>query len=122
VNPPILPPEAIPATGGRALWVYDTPPGPFTLSAGRKVTRAWSEAEAERALAAGGALIAWESQVRRLSPPVRERLVTLAGWRRIPPYLAGERAWRSWRDRNPAEIYDGMTVVALPPASGAPLR
>jgi hypothetical protein len=102
--------------------VYDTTPGLFTLAAGRPVRRAWNEAEAEGALAAGGALIASESQVGRLSPRVRERLVTLAGWRRIPGYLPEDRAWRAWRDRNPGEIQESMSIVALQPASGVPLR
>jgi 4-amino-4-deoxy-L-arabinose transferase-like glycosyltransferase len=122
VNPPALPPEAVPSTGGRALWVYDTTPGLFTLAAGRPVRRAWNEAEAEGALATGGALIASESQIGRLSPGVRDRLVVLAGWRRIPGYLSEARAWRAWRDRNPGEIYESMAIVALPHASGAPLR
>ncbi len=34
VNPPALPAEAVPAAAGRALWVYDTTPGLFTLAAG----------------------------------------------------------------------------------------
>src|SRR5512137_2712184 len=55
VNPPALPPEAVPSTGGRALWVSGMAPGLFTLAAGRPVRRAWTEAEAESALAAGGA-------------------------------------------------------------------
>ena len=122
VNPPALPPEAIPSTGHRALWVYDTTPGLFTLAAGRPVRRAWNESEAERALAAGGALIASESQVGRLSPTVRERLVILAGWRRIPGYLPEARAWRSWRDRDPGEVYESMSIVALPEPSGSPRR
>jgi hypothetical protein len=122
VNPPALPPEAVPSTGGRALWVYDTTPGLFTLAAGRPVRRAWSETEAEGALAAGGALIASESQIGRLSPGVRKRLVKLAGWRRIPGYLPEERAWRSWRDRNPEEVYESMSIVALSPDSGVPPR
>jgi 4-amino-4-deoxy-L-arabinose transferase-like glycosyltransferase len=122
VNPAALPPGAVPATSGRQLWVYDTTPGLFTLAAGRPVRRAWNEAEAEGALAAGGALIASESQVGRLSPRVRERLVTLAGWRRIPGYLPEDRAWRAWRDRNPGEIQESMSIVALQPASGVPLR
>jgi 4-amino-4-deoxy-L-arabinose transferase-like glycosyltransferase len=122
VNPPALPPEAVPAAAGRTLWVYDTTPGLFTLAAGRPVHRAWNEIEAEGALSTGGALIASESQLERLSPGIRGHLVTLAGWRRIPGYLPEQRAWRSWRDRNPAEVYESMSLVALPPASGAPLR
>ncbi len=122
VNPPALPPEAVPAAAGRTLWVYDTTPGLFTLAAGRPVHRAWNEIEAEGALTTGGALIASESQIALLSAGIRSHLVTLAGWRRIPGYLPEERAWRSWRDRNPAEVYESMSLVALPPASGAPLR
>jgi hypothetical protein len=118
VNPPALPPDAVPATGGRSLWVYDFSPGLFTLSAGRPVRRAWNVAEAEEALRAGGALIAYEAQVDRLSPEVRGRLVKLARWRRIPGYLPEERAWRSWRDRNPDEIYEWMSIVALPDSTG----
>jgi len=122
VNPPALPPEAVPSTGGRALWVSGMAPGLFTLAAGRPVRRAWTEAEAESALAAGDAYIASESQVGRLSPAVRKRLVILAGWRRIPGYLPAARVWRSWRDRDPGEVYESMSIVALPPASGVPLR
>jgi hypothetical protein len=120
VNPPALPPDAVPAAAGRALWVYDTTPGLFTLAAGRPVRRAWNEAEAEAALAGGGALIASGSQVDRLSEETRARLVTLASWRRIPGYLPEETAWRSWRDRDPVKLYESMSLVALPPASGVP--
>jgi hypothetical protein len=115
VNPPALPREAVPSTAGRPLWVYDTTPGLFTLAAGRPVRRAWDAAEAERALLGGGALIASESQVGRLSPNVKERLVNLARWRRIPGYLPESRAWRAWRDRNPDEVYEWMVVVACAP-------
>lgn len=118
VNPPALPPEAVPATAGRALWVYDFTPGLFTLSAGRPVRRAWNPAEAEGALRAGGALIASDAQLGRLSPNVKERLVNLARWRRIPGYLPEVRAWRSWRDRNPDEVYEWMSIVALPEGGG----
>jgi 4-amino-4-deoxy-L-arabinose transferase-like glycosyltransferase len=114
VNPPALPPGAVAATGGRPLWVYDTTPGLFTLAAGRPVRRAWNEAEAERALAGGGALIASATQIGRLSPGVRDRLEELARWRRIPGYLPEDRAWRGWRDRRPEEIYEPMAIVALP--------
>ena len=122
VNPPALPPEAVPATAGRPLWVYDTTPGLFTLAAGRPVRRAWDAAEAERALLGGGALIASESQVGRLSPNVKERLMNLARWRRIPGYLPEVRAWRAWRDRNPDEVYEWMLVVAVRGANGSPFR
>ena len=121
VNPTALPPQAVPSTGGRALWVFGTAPGLFTLSAGRPVRRAWTDAEAESALAAGGAYIASESQVGRLSPSVRNHLMTLAAWRRIPSYLPAANVWRSWRNRDPGEIYESMSIVALPPASGVPL-
>jgi hypothetical protein len=120
VNPPALPPEAVPASGARPLWVYDFSPGLFTLAAGRPVRRAWNPAEAEAALRAGGALIASDAQLGRLSPEVRERLVNLARWRRIPGYLPEERAWRSWRDRDPDQIYEWMSVVALPDSIGPP--
>jgi len=113
VNPPALPPEAVPAAAGRPLWVYDTTPGLFTLAAGRPVRRAWDATQAEGALRAGGALIASESQVERLSPTVRGRLQELARWRRIPGYLPEVRAWRSWRDRNPDELYEWMSIVAV---------
>ncbi len=122
VNPPALPREAVPSAAGRPLWVYDTTPGLFTLAAGRPVRRAWDAAEAEGALLGGGALIASESQVGRLSPNVKERLVNLARWRRIPGYLPESRAWRAWRDRNPDEVYEWMLVVALQGANGSPFR
>ena len=122
VNPPAVPPQAVPSAAGRALWVYDTTPGLFTLAAGRPVRRAWDPAEAERALAGGGALIASESQVGRLSPNVKKRLVNLARWHRIPGYLPGARAWRAWRDRNPDGIYEWMLIVALPDGNGPPSR
>ncbi|MGA8893479.1 MAG: hypothetical protein WB493_18105, partial [Anaeromyxobacteraceae bacterium] len=118
VNPPALPPEAVPASGARPLWVYDFSPGLFTLAAGRPVRRAWNPGEAEAALRTGGALIASDAQLALLSPEVRERLVNLARWRRIPGYLPEERAWRSWRDRDPDEIYEWMSVVALPESAG----
>ena len=120
VNPPALPPEAVPAAAGRALWVYDTTPGLFTLAAGRPVRRAWNPAEAEQALRAGGALIASDGQLARLTPMVRERLVNLAHWRRIPGYLPEEKAWRSWRDRDPEAVYEGMSIVALHDGKDAP--
>ncbi len=120
VNPPALPPEAVPAAAGRALWVYDTTPGLFTLAAGRPVRRAWNPAEAEQALRAGGALIASDGQLARLTPMVRERLVNLARWRRIPGYLPEEKAWRSWRDRDPEAVYEGMSIVALHDGKDAP--
>ena len=122
VNPPAVPPQAVPSAAGRPLWVYDTTPGLFTLAAGRPVRRAWDPAEAERALAGGGALIASESQVGRLSPNVKQRLVNLARWHRIPGYLPGARAWRAWRDRNPDGIYESMLIVALPDGNGPPSR
>ena len=122
VNPPALPPEAVPSAAGRPLWVFDTTPGLFTLAAGRPVRRAWDPAEAEMALAGGGALIASESQVGRLSPNVKERLVNLARWRRIPGYLPEARAWRAWRDRNPDEVYEWMFIVALRDLNGSPFR
>ena len=122
VNPPAFPAEAVPAAAGRALWVYDTTPGLFTLAAGRPVRRAWDPAEAERALLAGGALIATEAQVGLLSPKVKERLVNLARWRRIPGYLPEARAWRSWRDRNPEEVFEWMAIVALQDPSHTPFR
>ena len=118
VNPPALPPGAAAAAGGHPLWVYDTTPGLFTLAAGRPVRRAWNPAEAEAALRAGGALIASDAQLARLSPEVRERLVNLARWKRIPGYLPEARAWRSWRDRNPVEVYEWMSIVALPEGGG----
>ena len=80
-----------------------------------------TDAEAESALAAGGAYIASESQVGRLSPSVRRGLVTLAGWRRIPGDPPAANVWRSWRNRDPGEVYESMSIVALPPASGVPL-
>ncbi len=114
VNPPALPDGAAAATGTRALWVYDTTPGLFTLAAGRQVRRAWNESEAEKALLAGGALIASEAQLGRLPGPVKDRLETLVRWRRIPGYLPEVKAWRAWRDRNPGEVYESMFIVALP--------
>jgi hypothetical protein len=120
VNPPALPPDAVPASGDRALWIYDFSPGLYTISAGRPVRRANGPAEAEAALRAGGALIAFDAQLGRLSPEVSGRLVKLVRWRRIPGYLPEERAWRSWRDRNPDEIYEWMSIVALPDSSGSP--
>jgi 4-amino-4-deoxy-L-arabinose transferase-like glycosyltransferase len=122
VNPSALPAEAVLAASGRALWIYETTPGLFTLAAGRPVRRAWTAAEAENALLAGGALIATDSQVDRLAPKVKERLVNLARWRRIPGYLPVDRAWRSWRDRNPEEVYEWMSVVALRDVGGSPFR
>jgi|PlaIllAssembly_1097288.scaffolds.fasta_scaffold14831_2 4-amino-4-deoxy-L-arabinose transferase-like glycosyltransferase len=122
VNPPVFPPEAVPAAEGRALWVYESTPGLFTLAAGRPVRRAWNAAEAEAALLAGGALIASEAQVGLLSPKVKERLVNLARWRRIPSYLPEARAWRSWRDRNPDEVYEWMSIVAVHDGDGSPFR
>ena len=113
VNPPALPASAVPATAGRSLWVYDTTPGLFTLAAGRPVRRAWNPAEAEAALAQGGALIASDAQLALLSPAIRGRLTRLAGWRRIPGYLPEEKAWRSWRNRDPKEVYEEMSIVAL---------
>jgi 4-amino-4-deoxy-L-arabinose transferase-like glycosyltransferase len=118
VNHPALPPGAVPAAGGRALWVFDLTPGLYTLVAGRPVRRAWNEAEATRALRSGGALIAFASQLDRLAPEVRDGLVTLSSWQRIPGYLAPERAWRSWRDRDPAAIHEEMRVVALRAGAG----
>jgi 4-amino-4-deoxy-L-arabinose transferase-like glycosyltransferase len=118
VNPPALPPDAVPATAGRALWIYDFSPGLFTLSAGRPVRRAFDPPEAEAALRAGGALIASDAQLARLSPEVRGHLVNLARWRRIPGYLPEERAWRSWRDRDPGQIYEWMSIVALQDSTG----
>jgi hypothetical protein len=114
VNHPALPDGAVPATAGRPLWVFDLTPGLYTLAAGRPVRRAWNEAEAAEALRSGGALIAFTSQLGRLPPEVRDGLVTLSQWRRIPGYLAPGRAWRSWRDRDPALIHEEMRVVALP--------
>jgi hypothetical protein len=122
VNPPALPAEAVPSAAGRPLWVYDATPGLFTLAAGRPVRRAWDAAEAEKALAGGGALIASASQMGRLSPNVKERLVNLAAWRRIPGYLPGSRVWRAWRDRNPDEVYEWMFIVALRGGDGSPPR
>jgi len=57
-----------------------------------------------------------------LSPKVKERLVNLARWRRIPGYLPEARAWRSWRDRNPEEVLEWMAVVALQDPSHTPFR
>jgi 4-amino-4-deoxy-L-arabinose transferase-like glycosyltransferase len=122
VNHPALPPGAVPATGGRPLWVFDLTPGLYTLAAGRPVRRAWNEGEAAQALRSGGALIAFTSQLDRLPPEVREGLVTLSQWRRIPGYLAPERAWRSWRDRDPGLIHEEMRVVALPGGASHPPR
>ena len=70
----------------------------------------------------GGALIASDAQLGRLSPNVKERLVNLARWRRIPGYLPEARAWRAWRDRNPDDIYEWMLIVALPDGNGSPSR
>jgi hypothetical protein len=44
--------------------------------------------------------------------------VNLARWRRIPGYLPEERAWRSWRDRDPGQIYEWMSIVALQDSTG----
>ncbi|HET8724638.1 MAG TPA: glycosyltransferase family 39 protein [Anaeromyxobacteraceae bacterium] len=122
VNPPAFPAAAVAASGGRPLWVYDQAAGLFTLDAGRLVRRAWTPAQAEQALSDGGALVATRAQVERFSPGVRERLVKLASWRRIPGYLPPERAWRAWRDRSPPEMYEDMDLVALLPGGDAPSR
>ena len=98
--------------------MYDKTPGLFTLSAGQPVRRAWNPGEAEAALLAGGALIASDAQVARLSPEVRDRLSRLARWRRIPGYLPEDRAWRSWRDRNPDEVWEWMSIVAVQEGKG----
>ncbi len=120
VNPPALPPGGLPEATGRSLWVYDATPGLFTLAAGRPVRRAWDAPQAERALQDGGALIVSDAQRARLSPMVRERLVNLARWRRIPGYLPEARAWRSWRDRDPDALYEWMSVVAVGGPAGTP--
>lgn len=120
VNPPAAPAAAFAPAAGRPLWVFDATPGLFTLDAGRAVRRASTEVEAERALAAGGALIISDTQRQRLPGPVRAHLVELARWRRIPGYLAAERVWRSWRDRDPGALYEGMALVALPVTGPSP--
>ena len=94
-------------------------PVPFDCAFACQVNDA---AEAERALEAGGALIASDAQLSRLPPGVRERLVKLAQWRRIPGYLPEERAWRSWRDRDPEAVYEGMSIVALHDGKDTPFR
>jgi 4-amino-4-deoxy-L-arabinose transferase-like glycosyltransferase len=120
VNPPAVPGGVVPSAGGRPLWVLDTTPGLFTLSAGRPVRRAWNPGEAEAALSGGGALILSDSQRDRLPADLRARLVELFRWQRIPGYLPGDRVWRSWRARDASALYEGMALVALPPGD-APL-
>ena len=122
VNPPAVPPGAVAPAEGRALWVYDTTPGLFTLDAGRSVRRAWTPAEAAGALEGGGALIVSDAQRERLDPALRARLAELSRWRRIPGYLPAERAWRAWRDRDASALYEGMALVAVPGAGAGPSR
>jgi 4-amino-4-deoxy-L-arabinose transferase-like glycosyltransferase len=116
VNPPAIPPGAVAPAAERALWVYDTTPGLFTLDAGRPVRRAWTPAEAARALDGGGALILSDAQREALDPGLRARLAELSRWRRIPGYLPAARVWRAWRDRDPSILFEGMALVALPEA------
>jgi hypothetical protein len=122
VNPPAVPPGAVGPAAGRRLWVYDATPGLFTLDAGRPVRRAWTPAEAARALEEGGALILSDAQRERLDPAIRPRLAELSRWRRIPGYLPPERAWRAWRDRDASTLYEGMALVALPAPGGGEAR
>jgi len=115
INPPAIPSPALIATEGRALYVYDHVPGIFTLAAGRPVVRADSNSDLESALAAGGAVIMPGPAVDHLPDQMRPRLVTLARWHRIPGYLTAQRLWRSWRERDPAILYEDMLVMALLP-------
>jgi 4-amino-4-deoxy-L-arabinose transferase-like glycosyltransferase len=114
VNPAAVPGAALPPAQGRALWVLDATPGLFTLDAGRPVRRARSVEEAVRALEAGGALVLSDPQAGALPTPLRERLTELSRWKRVPGYLPVERVWRSWRERDPGALYEGMALVALP--------
>ena len=117
VNPPALPPQAVPSTAGRALWVFGHR-RPLHPLGGRPVRRAWTDVEAESALAAGGAYIASESQVGRLSP--KKNPGELASWRRIPGYLPAANVWRSWRNRDPGRSTNRCRSSPCRPPPGYP--
>lgn len=117
VNPPVIPAQALAALTGRDLYVYGYVPGIFTLAAGRPVHRVERGTELERALASGGVVILDARGLRGLDEPTRTLAVPVASWEHIPGYLPAGTVLRSWREREPALMFEPMLAVELPGGS-----
>jgi hypothetical protein len=70
--------------------------------------------EAGRALASGAAVIFAEPDLSQLPAALRERVVEVARWARMPGYLPVDTVWRSWLTRDLSLLRQGMVAVTLP--------
>jgi 4-amino-4-deoxy-L-arabinose transferase-like glycosyltransferase len=116
VNPPVIPRDALARLAGRDLYVYDYVPGLFTLAAGRPVHRVEGDG-VRRALSGGGVVIASASSARKLPADLRARVVPVTRWEHIPGYLPEAVVVRSWRERDPALLFEPMLALELPSAA-----
>jgi 4-amino-4-deoxy-L-arabinose transferase-like glycosyltransferase len=112
VNPPVIPAPALALLEGRDLHVHDNVPGIFTMGAGRPVHRVEGGA-VERALEQGGVVIFAASSLQKVPPALRDRLVPVARWERIPGYLPAEDVLRSWLSRDSSLLFEPMLAMQL---------
>jgi 4-amino-4-deoxy-L-arabinose transferase-like glycosyltransferase len=98
---PLVPPEAAAAGAGHSIAVVGEHPGPYALAASwDHAYEAWGAGDLGRAIDRGDLVLFRDHMLDGTTAPFRARLVPLARWRRLRPYLQASEIWQAWRAGN----------------------